>query len=111
MLYEVITVKYNTPVTYQGITIPISSYDNILGMGPDFKNLGMAFDSPGSFNLGIMGNMNSTQISQLQNKLTEPLSSIINKIKAFPEGVKVPIIENTRTIDYKNMWKKSYNFV
>jgi len=100
------TVKYNTPVTYQGITIPISSYDNILGMGPDFKNLGMAFDSPGSFNLGIMGNMNSTQISQLQNKLTEPLSSIINKIKAFPEGVKVPIIENTRTIDYKNMWKK-----
>lgn len=100
------TVRYSIPVMYKGKLIPISSYDNVLGMAPDFKGLGMAFDPPDSFNLGIMGNMSSVQIAKLENKLSEPISSIINKIKTFKDGVKVPIIEGTRTIDYRNMWIK-----
>lgn len=91
-------VKYSNPVTYQGIQIPISSYDGVLGMAPDFKGLGMAFDPPGSNTLG-------NGITNIPG-LTEPLTSIIQKIKSFPDGVKVPIVENTRNIDYKNMWIK-----
>jgi len=67
---------------------------------------GGAFNPPTSFSLGNMGTMNNIQLTQLQNKLSEPLSGIINKIKAHPNGVKVPIIEGTRTIDYQNMWRK-----
>jgi hypothetical protein len=96
------TVKYSTVKTYQGIDIPISQN----GMAPDFGGLGMAFDPPGSFNLGTMGNMTSAQLAQLQSELSQPLSSIIEKIKAKPDGVKVPIIEGTRDIDYRNMWRK-----
>lgn len=96
------TVKYSTVKEYQDIPILISQN----GMAPDFKGLGMAFDPPGSFNLPGMSNMTPAQIAEIQSELSEPLSSIINKIKAHPDGIKVPIIENTRTIDYQNMWRR-----
>lgn len=88
--------RYTNVITYQGIPI-LRSRDG-LGVSPDFKNLGMAFDPPGS---NILGN----GITDIPG-LTEPLSNIIQKIKNFPEGIKVPLTNGDRKIEYVTMWKK-----
>ena len=88
---------YTTPKTHLGKQIPRSN--NGTGVSPDFKNLEMASSTtPPPYTLG---NGETNIIG-----LTEPLQSIIQKIRNFGGEVKVPVLGDKRKFDYINAWKK-----